>query len=99
QALAFSLFSQAAAMWEAQLGSPESALLRYREALAQEPGPEDRRAMLAAVARISGSLGLQADALAAQREVARLSQGGRARAEAFLIEARLLARMSESNAE
>ncbi len=94
--LASQLFAQAGATWETKIGRNENALLRYRDALAQDPDPEVRRSLLTSVARVSGALGLRTEALAAQREVARLSPPGRARAEAFLIESQLLAEIPDS---
>ncbi len=97
--LATALFAQAASTWETQIGRPENALLRYRDALAQDPDDQARRKLLTSVARVSGTLGLRDDALVAQREVAQLSPAGRPRAEAFLIESQLLGEGPDSQAE
>jgi tetratricopeptide (TPR) repeat protein len=80
-------------VWEVDLRRPENALLRYREAadLARRTGLGNLELnAIALLASACERLGLWTEALEAQRLLSERSAPGRARAEAFLAQARIL---------
>jgi tetratricopeptide (TPR) repeat protein len=80
-------------VWEVDLRRPENALLRYREAadLARRTGLGNLELnAVALLATACERLGLWTEALEAQRLLSERSAPGRARAEAFLAQARIL---------